>query len=392
MSLRGSGLFERDMFDDSHAALRADVAAFLDARIVPAHPGWTEARDVPREVWEQAGATGLLGRTVPEEYGGRGRDFRDAVVIIEELAARRLSGLPTFLQSAIMMPFLVRLGTDDQKNRYLPGLCEGRLIGAVALTEPQSGSDIYAMRTTIARNGDNILLDGSKSHISNGSKADLILVAGRSEKGAVGGQPGFSLVLVEANTPGITRDPIRKAGMQALDTARLSFDGCRIPAANLLGPEGMGFMYLMRSLVVERLVLAIYAQASTEVILRETIAACEGRRTSSGTVLDYQNTHFRLADLYGECAANRTFVDHCIQRHLRERMDPRAACIAKLRTTELLRAVAGFALQMRGAAGISDAEGARTIQDLVDSSVQTIWGGSSEVMRDVIGRSMANVL
>lgn len=385
-------MFKRDLFDAAHEALRRHVSDFLDAEIVPHHAGWTQAEHVPMEVWRQAGQNGLLCRTVPSEYGGLGRDFLDSVVIIEELARRRLPGLLTFLQSDILAPFLLRLGTDAQKKRFLPSLCSGDALGAIALTEPHSGSDIYAMRTHAENVGDDVVLNGTKTHISNGSTADVILVAARSKKGALAGHAGFSLVLVEAKSPGLSRDKISKSGMRALNTSCLRFDNCRVPVENLLGAEGMGFVYLVSFLGVERLVLSIYAQASAEALLHELIETCHSRQTANGTLLDFQHIQFRFADLFSECATNRAFVDLCISNHLKGQTDPRAACIAKLRTTELLKAIAAYGLQLRGAAGISGPEGERTTQDLIDSSVQSIWGGSSEVMRDLIGRSLVNVL
>lgn len=387
-----AGLFHRDLFDESHHQLRQQVACFLDEHVVEPHRHWTRASYVPRAIWRKAGEAGLLCRTIPTEYGGKGADFRDSVVVIEELATRRLSGLPTYLQSDIVAPMLLRHGSADQKQRYLPGLCDGSLLGAVAMTEPQSGSDLNAFRTSARRCDDAIVLNGTKTHVSNGSSADLLIVAARSGKQTIGDQPGFSLILVEGATEGMTRKGIAKAGMRALDTATILFENCCVSAQSLLGLEGFGFVHLMQSLVAERLVLAVFAQASAETQLREMIAACHARRTAGGTLLDYQHIQFRLADLYSDCAVNRAFVDQCICAHLRHRIDPKAACIAKLRCTEMLKSIAMQALQLRGAAGISETEGEHTVADLVDASVQTIWGGSSEVMRDVIGRGLVNLL
>ncbi|MGL6211508.1 MAG: acyl-CoA dehydrogenase family protein, partial [Paracoccaceae bacterium] len=292
----------------------------------------------------------------------------------------------------IVAPFILKLGSETQKQRWLPGFCTGEALGAIAMTEPRSGSDIQGMQTKAERAGMGFVLHGEKTHISNGSTANVIIVAAQSSKGAIGAQGGISLLLVEDTTPGLTRNRIAKAGMAALDTSHLRFDGCEIPAANLLGGEGMGFLYLMTFLGIERLVLAIYAQAFAVGILQDLIAACHRRASAAGTVLDFQNTQFRLADLYADAAANQAFVDQCIALQLRGRADPRAACIAKLRTTETLKAVAAIAVQLRGAAGVSGPEGQSAAQDLIDASVQSIWGGTSEVMRDVIGRSLVNSL
>ena len=385
-------MFHRTLFNPEHQALRDRVGAFLDDEILPGHARWIMEGRVPAEAWRAAGRAGLLCRTVPEAYGGLGRSFLDSVVIIEELGRRRISGLLTCLQSDIVAPFILRLGNDAQRRRWLPGFCSGAHLGAIAMTEPRSGSDIQGMQTRAERADAGFVLTGEKTHISNGSAADVIIVAAQSSKGAIGAQSGISLLLVEGHTPGLTRSRIAKAGMPALDTSHLRFDGCRVPAENLLGGEGMGFLYLMTFLGIERLVLAIYAQAFAQGILQDLIAACHARRSTVGTVLEFPNTQFRLADLYAEMAANQAFVDQCIGEQLRGRADPRAACIAKLRTTETLKALAALAVQLRGAAGVSGAEGDHVSQDLVDASVQSIWGGTSEVMRDVIGRSLVNIL
>lgn len=385
-------MFKRTLFDAAHEALRRQTAAFLETHVVPFHVNWSVAQTVPREIWSAAGQQGLLCRTIPQDYGGQGRDFRDSVVLIEELARRRLPGFPAFLQSDIVAPYVLRLGTKTQKDQILPGLCTGALIGAIALTEPQSGSDLHAMQTSAVRQGDEIVLNGVKTHISHGSTADVLVVAARCGKAAIAGQAGFSMVLVEATRPGFSRERISKSAMPALDTSRLEFQDCRVPAANLLGAEGMGFVYLVTFLGVERLILSIYAQASAEALLGELIALTAQRKTSKGSVLDFQNTQFRLADLFSECATNRSFVDSCIMAHLSGQLDPRAACIAKLRTTELLKTIAACKLQLSGAAGFCDLAGVQATQDLIDSSVQSIWGGSSEIMRDIIGRSLVNIL
>jgi len=385
-------MFDRHIFGPEHDAWRAEVAAFLSAEIVPHHDQWVTARRTPRQAWTQAGAAGLLGRGLPQAYGGGGRDFRDSAVVIEELARHRVHGLFSCLQSDIVAPVLLRLGTDAQKQRLLPGLCQGEVLGALALTEPQGGSAMSTMATTAQPNADSLVLNGCKTHISNGSVADVVIVAARSDRGAIGDQPGLSLVLVETERPGVRQRPIDKCGMPALDTGEITLDNCVVPRSNLLGAEGMGFVYLMSFLGVERLVLAIYAQACCERLLQELIRDCDARRTPQGSLLDHQNTRFSLADLYSECAVNRSFVDHCIPQVRDGRFDPKQACIAKLRTTATLKALATLGVQLRGAGGISGASGERASQDLLDASVQSIWGGTSEILQDLIGRSMASGL
>ncbi|MBT9386249.1 acyl-CoA dehydrogenase family protein [Pseudooceanicola sp. CBS1P-1] len=378
-------MFHTTLFTPAHEALREEVSAFLEAEILPHHAAWAAAGAIPREAWHMAGRAGLLCRTLPREMGGHGGSFLESVVIIEELARLRISGLLTCLQSDIVAPFLHRLGTRAQQQAWLPGFASGAVLGAVALSEPQGGSDLAGLRTTATRHGEGLVLDGRKAHISNGSQADLMIVAAR--RPGAGGEKAISLVLVEAERPGVTRRAIPKSAMPALNTAEIDLDGCLVPAANLLGAEGTGFLYLMTFLGMERLVLAIYAQASSERILRELIGDCDAR-----ALLEHQNTRFSLADLYADCAVNRAYLDGCIRAADAGRPDPKAACVAKLRTTNTLRQAAALGVQFRGAAGISGASGQRATQDMLDSAVQSIWGGTSEVMRDVIGRSLGSVL
>ncbi|MFS4583150.1 acyl-CoA dehydrogenase family protein [Phaeobacter sp. C3_T13_0] len=385
-------MFKRKIFEPEHESLGHQVAEFLDSQVVPYHPQWVADRQAPRQIWQQAGEAGLLCRTIPQDYGGHGDDFRGSVVIIEELAKRRLCGLLTFLQSDIVAPYLHRLGSEIQRQEYLPGLCSGRRIGAIALTEPHGGSDLHALSCQAKREGDEIVLTGEKTHVSNGSQADLVIVAARCGGAGDAQSAGFDMVLVDAGTPGLTRNRIDKTGMPALDTSHLQFDDCRVPQDNLLGASGMGFFYLVSFLSIERLVLAVYAQAMTETLLHETIKSCNKRKTAQGSTLDYQAIQFRLANLYSEAIANRSFVDSCITDHLAGRLDNRNACIAKLRSTETLSALAAVKLQLSGARGFCAAGQDTATQDVLDSAIQTIWGGSSEVMLNVVGSSLANVL
>ncbi|MCG7626778.1 acyl-CoA dehydrogenase family protein [Epibacterium sp. MM17-32] len=385
-------MFNRTLFDPEHDAWRAEVSRFLTSEVVPQHDRWVADKKTPRDIWRRAGAAGLLGRGMPRQYGGAGRDFRDSAIVIEELARHRVHGLFTCLQSDIVAPFILRLGTDAQKDRLLPALCQGETLGALALTEPQGGSAMSDMATTARNSGESLVLNGCKTHISNGSVADVVIVAAQSERGAIGDQPGLSLVLVETERPGISQQAIQKCGMPALDTGRISLEDCIVPRGNLLGAEGMGFVYLMSFLGVERLVLAIYAQGCCERILQDLIRDCDARRTPQGSLLDHQTPRFALADLYSECAVNRSFIDQCIPQVQDGRFDPKSACIAKLRTTATLKKLAALGVQLRGAGGISGDSGAAASQDLLDASVQSIWGGTSEILQDLIGRSMASGL
>lgn len=381
-------MIKRSLFSHTDDRFRLYVADFLDSEIAPYHGGWELQGRIPRDAWLKAGAAGLLCRTAPTGYGGCDAPFTEAVVIAEELAKRRLSGFLTFLQSDIVAPYFLRLATESQKQDYVPGLCSGAKLGAIAMTEPQSGSEIAHMKTSVARIDGDFSINGEKKHISNGFSADVIVVAARK----AGLAPQLSLLIVDADRQGLSRAPIAKSGMRALDTSTIVFDDCRVGEDKLLGAEGRGLFYLLTFLGLERLMLAIYAQMNAITILQELIGFCERRKTSTGSLLDYQANYCRLADLYGECTVNQAYIDACIIEQSRNCLDPRAASLAKLRATETLKSVAALSVQLHGAQGISGISGERCTQDLLDSAVQSIWGGASEVLRDVIGRSLVNSL
>lgn len=383
-------MIRRSIFSQADEQFRQEVGNFLDDEIAPHYGNWVEAGGIPRETWEKAGDAGLLCRTVPRAYGGRSASLLESVVIAEELGKRRFSGFLTFLQSDIVAPYFLRLANESQKSSYLPGMCSGKKVGAIAMTEPQSGSEIANLRTTALRSGQNFVINGHKTHISNGFTADVVLVAARTDAKPLHENAALSLFIVDTDVKGLKRAPITKSGMQALDTCELMFEDCEVSQDRLLGAEGMGLLYLLTFLGLERLMLAIYAQASAIAILQELIVFCQGRKTSAGTLLDYQYAYNRLADLYSDCCVNQTFIDACIVEQVRGSHDPRSSSIAKLHATESLKSVALLAIQFRGAKGISGEMGARASQDMIDSCVQSIWGGANEVLRDAIGKSLVN--
>lgn len=383
-------MIRRNLFSQADDRFRLHVADFLDSEIAPCHRDWEMQGWIPRNAWLKAGAVGLLCRTAPRSYGGLDAPFTESVVIAEELAKRRLSGFLIFLQSDIVAPYFLKLATELQKQDYVPDLCSGAKLGAIAMTEPQSGSEVAHMKTSVTRADGDFVINGEKKHISNGFLADVIVVAARNAGLALNQAPQLSLLIVDANTQGLSRARIPKAGMRALDTSTLIFDECRVGGEKLLGAEGRGLFYLLTFLGLERLMLAIYAQASAVTILQELISFCGRRKTSTGSLLDYQVNYCRLADLYGECTVNQAYIDACIIEHAHSGLDPRAASLAKLRATETLKSICALSVQLRGAQGVSGVSGERCTQDLLDSSVQSIWGGASEVLRDVIGRSLAN--
>ncbi|MER9408696.1 MULTISPECIES: acyl-CoA dehydrogenase family protein [unclassified Mesorhizobium] len=385
-------MIKRSLFSHTDDRFRLYVADFLDSEIAPYHGDWEMQGRIPRDAWLKAGAAGLLCRTAPSGHGGCDAPFTEAVVIAEELAKRRLSGFLTFLQSDIVAPYFLKLATENQKQDYVPGLCSGAKLGAIAMTEPQSGSEVAHMKTSVARIDGDFAINGEKKHISNGFSADVIVVAARKAGLALEQAPQLSLLIVDADRQGLSREPIAKSGMRALDTSTIVFDDCRVGGDKLLGAEGRGLFYLLTFLGLERLMLAIYAQTNAVTILQELIGFCGRRKTSRGSLLDYQVNYCRLADLYGECTVNQAYIDACIIEQSRSGLNPRAASLAKLRATETLKSVAALSVQLHGAQGISGVSGERCTQDLLDSAVQSIWGGASEVLRDVIGRGLVNSL
>lgn len=381
-------MLNRRGFDESLAEYRATVGSFLDRVVVPRYPAW-EARGVtPREAWLEAGSAGLLCPGVEPRFGGAGASFRHSVVIIEELARRRCTGFMTFLHSEIVVPYLSEFGSVSQRDRYLPECVTGRVLTALAMTEPAAGGDIEATQTRAERDGDSFVVRGSKVHVSCGTLANLLVVCVRSRPLSEG-REGLSLLLVEPERhAGVTRTAIEKGALRALDTAKLEFDDVRVPARNLLGAEGMAFFYLMKMLAVERLVLAISAQAASVQLLRELVAHCSSRGMRTGTLLDFQNTRFALAEMLSEAELCQSFVDRCIDDHIAGELPPHATSIAKLRSTELLKKLSLLSVQLRGGQGTVTSSTASPGQDLLDACAQTVWGGASEIMKHVISQDL----
>ena len=377
---------ERTLFDADHDSFRDTVRAFCDKQIAPFHADWEAAGIVPRELWTAAGSLGLLGFMVPAEYGGGGvRDFRYNAVLAEELTRVGASGVAFGVHTDINAPYLLDLTTDEQKARWLPGFCSGETITAIAMTEPGAGSDLQAIRTTARRDGDSYVLDGAKTFISNGISADLVIVAATTAPGT--GAAGLSLLVVERGTPGFERGrKLDKIGLKAQDTAELSFDGCRVPAANLLGEEGRGFGYLMERLPQERLSFAVIAVAACESMLEMTITYAKQRMAFGRPIGSFQHSRFVLAEMVTETKIARVFVDRCISELVAGSLSISDAAMAKWWTTELQNRVADQCLQLHGGYGyMSEYPISRAF---LDSRAQTIYGGTTEVMKEIIGRSL----
>jgi alkylation response protein AidB-like acyl-CoA dehydrogenase len=377
---------EQRLFDADHEAFRDTVRRFVERYITPHHAQWERDGIVDRGVWLEAGKHGLLGMAVDERWGGGGiEDFRFNCVISEELVRAHASGVGFGLHNDVVAPYLVRLATEEQQARWLPGFCSGELITAIAMSEPAAGSDLQGIQTTARRDGDDWILSGSKTFITNGINADLVIVVARTDPGA--GHKGISLLVVERGMAGFERGRnLEKVGLKAQDTAELFFDDVRVPAANLLGREGGGFVHLMDNLPQERLSIAVAAVAASERVLEETVAYCKERRAFGRPIGSFQHSRFTLAELATETTIARTFLNHAILEHVAGRLSVTDAAMAKWWTTELQKKVVDAAVQLHGGYGYMLEY--PVAKAFLDSRVQTIYGGTTEIMKEIIGRSM----
>ena len=376
---------ERNVYREDHEQFRTTVRRFIEKEWAPHQEQWNHDGMVSREIWKKAGREGLLCVTLPTEYGGGGGDFGHSAVIVEEIARAGVGGASFGLHSDIVAPYINRLGTEEQKRKWLPGICAGEQILAVAITEPGGGSDVKAIRTTAVREGNEYVINGSKTFISNGFLSDLVVVVCKTDPAA--GAKGVSLILVETNRDGFRRGrKLEKVGMHAQDTAELFFDNVRVPVDNRLGDEGKGFIYLMQELPQERFIIAVTAATMLERLLDQTLDYVKDRRAFGQTVWDFQNTKFKLADVKAQSVALRTMVDYYLSEHMRRRLTAEEAAIAKLYSTETLWKCIDEMVQLHGGYGyMLEYPIARAF---VDMRVARVYGGSNEVMRDLIARKL----
>jgi len=376
----------RAIFEAEHEAFRETVAAFLDKEVVPFHEQWARDGIVDREVWAKAGAQGLLGLQLEEEYGGGGTpDFRFNAVIGEEMAKRGVYGAAFTLFNDMIVPYLATSANDEQRRRWFPGLCAGTTIAAIAMSEPGAGSDLQGIATTAVDAGDHYVLNGQKTFISNGILADLVVVVARTDPDA--GHRGISLLVVERGMPGFERGRnLDKVGQHAQDTAELFFDHVRVPKANLLGQEGEGFVQLMTNLSQERLSMAVSAATACERVLDISVAYARDRTAFGRPIGRFQHNRFLLAEMATEARIARVFVDDCLARHLRGELDAATASMAKWWVTELQVKLVDRGVQLHGGYGyMTEYPIARAF---MDSRVQTIYGGTTEIQKEIIGRSL----
>jgi alkylation response protein AidB-like acyl-CoA dehydrogenase len=377
---------QRTIFTDDHDAFRDLVRTFVQREIEPHHERWEQEGQVSREVWLAAGKTGLLGIDVPEEYGGGGvQDYRYNAVVGEELVRAGASGPGFVLQNDVVAPYLLRLCTEEQKRRWLPGFCSGELITAIAMTEPGTGSDLQGIKTTAIRDGSDFVLNGAKTFITNGILSDLVIVVARTDPEA--GSRGFSLLVVERDMPGFERGRrLKKVGLKAQDTAELSFTDVRVPAENVLGELGQGFIYLMQNLPQERLSIAVSCAAGVERALEQTAEYARDRQAFGRSVASFQNSRFELAEMATEAQITRVFVDRCIAEHVAGKLSVTDAAMAKWWASDLLKRTVDRCVQLHGGYGYMLEY--PIAKAFLDARVQSIFGGTNEIMKEIIGRAL----
>jgi acyl-CoA dehydrogenase len=378
-------MIERTIFSEAHDIFRESAAKFYEREITPHREQWEKDGVISREAWRKAGEAGLLCPTVPEEYGGAGADRLYSAIVIEEQARAGASGPGFGLHSDIVAPYIYNYGSEEQKQEWLPKMVSGETIGAIAMTEPGTGSDLQAVKTTAVPDGNHLVVNGQKTFITNGQLADLVIVVTKTD--ASEGAKGTSLVLVEGDREGFERGRnLDKIGLKAQDTSELFFNEVRVPRTNMLGGEGQGFYYLMQELAWERLQVAIGGIAAAEAALDYTIAYCKEREAFGRPIAKFQNTRFKLAEMQTEVQIGRVFVDRCMELVLENRLDVPTAAMAKYWISEMQCRVVDECLQLHGGYGYMwEYPIARAY---ADSRVQRIYAGTNEIMKELISRSI----
>lgn len=369
-------------------ALRDHSRAFMAKELIPNNERWSEQGHVDREFWKSAGDAGLLCISIPEEYGGGGGTFAHEAVIAEEQAYALDDGWGNSVHSTIVAHYILQYGTEEQKKNWLPKLATGELVGAIAMTEPGAGSDLQALRTSAVRDGDDFVVNGAKTFISNGMHADLVIIVART---GGEGAAGLSLLVAEVtDLPGFNRGrKLDKVGLKYQDTMELFFDDMRIPAANLLGGaegEGQGFIQLMQQLPQERLIIAVTAVAAAETAVKLATDYAKEREAFGRPILKFQNLRFELAECKTETLAARTLLDHCISLHIEGKLDPATASMAKYYCTDKQCEIIDRCLQVFGGYGFMTEYPIARLY--ASARVQKIYGGTNEIMKEVIGRAL----
>ena len=386
MAIQSWSDMERSLFSEEHDIFRSNFRQFVQARVVPQQGKWRSQGVVSREIWLEAGAAGFLCPWMEEEYGGAGGDFLHSVIVMEELSRAYESGWAASLHSDIIVPYIHSFASLEQKAKWLPRCASGETITALAMTEPGTGSDLAGIATTAKRDGDQYVINGAKTFISNGMSCDMAVVAARTEN-SNDPHRSLSLFIVEADRPGFIRSrKLEKMGMESQDTAELAFDDCRVPVDNLIGQEGAGFMMLMQKLQQERLCVAIMSQANAEKVIEDAIAYTQERQAFGRPISKFQNTQFTLAQCATEAEVGRAFLDKLIAEHVAGKYLVKECSMAKLWQTEMQGRVIDTCLQLYGGYGymleypISRA--------YMDARVQRIYAGTNEIMKVIIAKQM----
>ncbi|WP_111657300.1 acyl-CoA dehydrogenase family protein [Isoalcanivorax indicus] len=378
-------MIPRTLFSSDHDTFRDTVRKFLENEAAPHHEEWEHTGQVPKELWRKAGEQGFLCPMVSEEYGGLGADFLYSVVVSEEISRAGLTGIGWGLHTEIVAPYIEHYGSEEQKQKYLPKMVSGDIIGAIAMSEPAAGSDLQGIKTTAVKDGDGYILNGSKTFITNGQNADLVIVVAKTDP--TKGAKGISLFLLDAGTPGFEKGKnLKKVGMKAQDTSELFFQDVRLPKEALLGQEGMGFIYLMQELPQERLGIAINGLAMAESAFEQTVRYVKDRKAFGKSIAEFQNTQFKLAELHTKLEVGRAYVDRCLELHLKKELDIPTAAASKYYITDLQCEVIDECLQLHGGYGYMwEYPIARMF---ADSRVQRIYGGTNEIMKTIIAKQI----
>ncbi|MBF5057129.1 acyl-CoA dehydrogenase [Alcanivorax sp. 521-1] len=376
------------MLDQNEIDLfRDNVRKFLEKEVQPHYDQWEKDEKLPRELWNRMGENGLLCVDVPEQYGGFGADFRLSAVMVEEASRMGFGALASNLSvhSDIVAPYILHLGTEEQKQTWLPKMVTGEAVGSIGMTEPGAGSDLQGMKTRAEKDGDGYVINGQKTFITNGQHCDVIVLATKTDPNA--GAKGVTLFTVDASLPGFSRGRnLEKMGHHAADTSELFFEGVKVGADQILGGEGKGFFNLMNELPRERLILALGAVAACEGMIDRTVTYTQERQAFGQSISKFQNTRFVLADLHAQVQVNKAFCAQCTDQYDRGELSTTNASIAKLTTTELQGKVADQCLQLFGGYGYMKEY--PISRDFVDARIQRIYGGTSEIMKEIIARDI----
>lgn len=376
---------EYSFFTEEHEAFRDSFRKFIEKELVPHHEKWEEAGMVPHAIWEKAGQYGFVAPGVPEEYGGVGADFLYSVVLMQELARNRISGWMLSLHNDIVVPYIQEFGSEEQKKKWLPGLASGELVSAIAMTEPDAGSDLKEIKTTAILDNDEFIINGSKTFISNGQVADLVVVVAKTNPKAK--EKGISLIVVESDRPGFSKGKkLKKIGLHAQDTSELYFDDMRVPKENLLGKPGRGFLYLMQKLQQERLVVSIAAVEAAQKALEDTIEYVKTRKAFGSSLSKLQNTQFTLSEVATEIELGKAFIEKLIIKHMNKEKVTKEVSMAKYWTTEMLQRSVDKCLQFYG--GFGYMKEYPISKDFVDARVQSIYAGANEIMKVLIAKEL----